>query len=91
MLVYVAILRDTELTSDDVMCVQTSFDKLETYVKNYFGISDTKNYTNPVECLGYTKFEYSEFEDDLDGYFTFKDGEEITKVYVFNKVLDENP
>ena len=90
MLVYVAILRDTELTSDDVMCVQTSFARLETYVKDYFGISETKNYTNSVECLGYTKYEYSEFEDDLDGYFTFKDGDEITKVYVFNKVLDEN-
>ena len=91
MLVYVAILRDTELTSDDVMCVQTSFARLETYVKDYFGISETKTYGKPGECLGYTKYEYSEFEDDLDGYFTFKDGEEITKVYVFNKVLDENP
>ena len=91
MLVYVAILRDTELTNDDVMCVQTSFDKLETYVNNYFGISDVKTYTKPADCLGYTKIEYSEFEDDLDGYFTFKDGDEITKVYVFNKLLDENP
>ena len=91
MLVYVAILRDTELTSDDVMCVQTSFARLETYVKDYFGISETKTYGKPAECLGYTKYEYSEFEDDLDGYFTFKDGGEITKVYVFNKVLDENP
>ena len=91
MLVYVAILRDTELTSDDVLCVQTSFAKLETYVKDYFGISETKTYGKPAECLGYIKYEYSEFEDDLDGYFTFKDGDEITKVYVFNKVLDENP
>jgi hypothetical protein len=91
MLVYVAILRDIELTTDQVICVQTSFNKLETFVKDYFGISDVKTYGNPAECLGYTKINYSEFEDDLDGYFTFKDGDEITKVYVFNKVLDENP
>lgn len=91
MLLYVAVLRDTELTSDDVMCVQTSFARLETYVKDYFGISDTKNYSKPAEFLGYTKIEYSEFEDDLDGFFTFKDDGEITKVYVFNKILDENP
>ena len=91
MLVYVAILRDTEFTSDDVMCVQTSFARLETYVKDYFGISETKQYNKPAKCLGYTKYEYSEFEDDLDGYFTFDDEGEITKVYVFNKILDENP
>lgn len=91
MLLYVAVLRDTELTSDDVMCVQTSFARLETYVKDYFGISDIKNYNKPAEFLGYTKIEYSEFEDDLDGFFTFKDDDEITRVYVFNKILDENP
>ncbi len=91
MLVYVAVLRDTELTTDEVMCVQTSFAKLENYVKDYFGISEVKNYPKPAECLGYIKYEYSEFEDDLDGFFTFKDGDEITKVYVFNKILDETP
>lgn len=91
MLIYVAVLRDTKLTSDDVLCVQTSFDKLEIYVKNWFGINEAKNYSKPAECLGYTKFEYSEFEDDLDGFFTFKEDDEITKVYVFNKILDEKP
>lgn len=91
MLVYVAILKDDDYTVNEVMCVQTSFAKLETYVKDYFGISDVKKYGKPATLLGYTKIEYSEFEDDLDGYFTFDDDGQITKVYVFNKVLDENP
>ena len=91
MLVYVAVLKDIELTCDQVLCVQTSFEKLEIYVKDWFGISEVGNYTKPAECLGYTKIEYSEFEDDLDGYFTFKEDDEISKVFVFNKSLDENP
>ena len=91
MLVYVAVLRDTEMTCDQVLCVQTSFEKLEIYVKDWFGISEVRNYTKPAECLGYTKIEYSEFVDDLDGYFKFKEDDEITKVFVFNKSLDENP
>lgn len=91
MLVYVAVLRDTEMTCDEVLCVQTSFERLETYVKEYFGISEINKYDNPGTCLGYTKIEYSEFEDDLDGYFTFDDNGVITKVFVFNKALDEKP
>lgn len=91
MLVYVAVLRDTEMTCDQVLCVQTSFQNLEIYVKDWFGISEAKSYTKPAECLGYAKIEYSEFEDDLDGYFTFKEDDVITKVFVFNKILDENP
>lgn len=91
MLVYIAVLKDDSFTSDEVICAQTSFERLKTYVFDYFGISETKNYPKPAKCLGYTKIEYSEFEDDLDGYFTFDDEGEITKVYVFNKVLDENP
>ena len=91
MLVYVAILRDETFSTSEVMCVQTSFEKLQTFVYDYFGISDAKNYTKPATCLGYTKIQYSEFEDDLDGYFTFDEDDEKTEVYVFNKVLDENP
>lgn len=91
MLVYIAVLRDKEMTCDQVLCVQTSFQKLEIYVKDWFGISETRSYNKPAECLGYTKIEYSEFEDDLDGYFTFKEDDEIAKVFVFNKSLDENP
>lgn len=91
MLVWIAVLKDDEFSCDEVLCVQTSFDKLEKYVKNWFGISETNYYTTPAEFLGYTKFEYSEFEDDLNGYFTFKDDGQISKVYVFCKVLDEEP
>ena len=91
MLVYVAILREKDFTTDEVMCVQTSFERLKTYVFDYFGISETKKYSNPAKFLGYTKIEYTEFEDDLDGYFTFEEDGEKIKVYVFNKILDENP
>lgn len=91
MLVYVACLRDIELTTDDVMCVQTSFARLETYVKEYFGISEVNKYNKPAKYSGYTKYQYSEFEDDLDGFFTFDDDGEITKVYVWIKLLDETP
>ena len=91
MLVYVAVLRDKELTSDDVLTVQTDKSKLEEYIKDYFGISETKKYDKPGEYLGFTKIEYSEFEDDLMGYYKFKDGEDISRVYLFCKVLDENP
>jgi hypothetical protein len=91
MLVYIATYKDKDFTAPEVMCVQTSFERLKTYVFDYFGINETKNYAKPATCLGYTKIQYSEFEDDLDGYFTFDDEGEIAKVYVYNKVLDENP
>ena len=38
MLVYVAILRDETFSTSEVMCVQTSFERLKTYVFDYFGI-----------------------------------------------------
>ena len=89
MLVYVAILRDVELSSDDVLTVQTNRKNVDRIVKDYFGINETKNYTKPSKYLGFTKIEYSEFEDDLIGYYSFDDGKEIEKVYLFNKLLNE--
>jgi hypothetical protein len=53
-------------------------------------LNPNKNYTQPSENLGYTKIEYSEYEDDLEGYYTYKDSDGvITKVYIFTKVLNE--
>jgi hypothetical protein len=89
MLVYVAVLKDNDLSVDEVLAVKTDKEMLSTYVKDYFGISETKTYNKVAKYLGYTKIEYSEFEDDLEGYFTFDDDGEICKVYVFCKVLDE--
>ena len=89
-LVYVAMLKDYDGYSN-VMTVQTEKENLETYVKDYFGISDTKHYDNPAEFLGYTKIEYSEFEDDLEGYYKFKQDGEVSEVYVYCKSLNENP
>jgi hypothetical protein len=90
-IVYVALLKDDDFTSDEVMTVQTSKEKIEEYIKDYFGISNVKKYDKPAEYLGFTKYEYSEFEDDVVGFYTFKDGEEISKVYLFSKILDEKP
>jgi hypothetical protein len=91
MLIWIAVLKDDDLSCDEVLCVHTSFAKLETYVKNYFGISETKTYDKPAEFLGYTQYQYSEFIDDLNGYFIFKEDDELTKVYVFCKALDQEP
>lgn len=90
-LVYVALIKDED-GSTDVMTVQEDKQKLETYVMDYFGISEEKKYDNPDEYLGYIKIEYSEFEDDLEGYYKFKSKDEsISKVYVYCKSLNENP
>jgi len=88
MIVYVAILKDDDLSVDEVLTVQTDKKYFEKYVKDYFGINQDKKYINPAKYIGYTKIEYSEFEDDLDGYYTFDDGG-IKKVYVFCKTLNE--
>ena len=89
MLVYVAILRDLELLSDEVMTVQSNREDVDSFVMDYFGISNTKEYSKPAEYLGFTKIGYSEFEDDLVGYYSFDDGDGIEKVYLFGKILNE--
>lgn len=91
MLVYIAVLRDTSLSVDQVLTVQSDRKVLEVFVKDYYGISDTKQYGNPGKYIGFTKIEYSEFEDDVEGYYTFEDSGEISKVFVFCKALDEKP
>jgi hypothetical protein len=89
-LVYVAVLKDYDGLTD-VMTVQSDRNDLETYVKDYFGISENKHYDNPAEFLGYTKIEYSEFEDDLEGFYKFKQDEDISEVLVYCKSLNEKP
>lgn len=89
-LVYVALLRDQD-NFTDILTVQSNKEDLETYIKDYFGISETETYTNPAEFLGYEKIEYSEFEDDLEGVYRFKQDGEISKVLVFCKSLNEKP
>ncbi len=88
-LVYVALLRDIELTSDDILTVQSELEDIDIIVKDYFGISETKQYIKHAKFLGFTKIEYTEFEDDLEGYYSFDDDGEITKVYIYRKLLNE--
>ena len=89
-LVYVALLKDDDGFTN-VLTVQDSKEKLEAYVKDYFGISETKSYNNPGELLGYKKIEYSEFEDDLEGIYKFKADGQISEVLVYCKSLNETP
>ena len=98
MIVYTAQLLSSQAEPfelQEVLTVQTNFDKLEEWVKDYFGINPNKEYANPAEYLGFTKIEYSEGEDYLYGYFLFKetimnDKNLIDKVYVYKLKLDED-
>jgi hypothetical protein len=88
-LVYVAIDED-----GDVLHVNESRDALEYFVMDCFGINPDRKYNQPDECLGFTRIEYSEFEDDLVGYWKFKDtmdgkGVNVTRVNLWCKELNE--
>ncbi len=84
-LIYVAVRED-----GDVLNVNESRDVLEEFVMDWFGINPNINYSQRDECLGFTKIEYSEFEDDLVGYWLFKDNDEnITRVNLWCKELNE--
>ena len=88
---YVALLKSNDCYVNDVITVQEKFSDLEIFVKDFFGINENKFYTKPAKFLGYKKIEYSEFEDDLEGYFTFDEDGEISEVYVFCKKLNQKP
>lgn len=85
-LIYCAVLDD-----GTVMSVNTSRKDCEDFVMDYFGINPNKTYSKPSEYIGFTKIEYSEFEDDLEGYYKFSDEGEITRVNLFTKILNEKP
>ena len=86
-LVYVAI--DEE--DGDVLCVNTSRSELEVFVMDWFGINPNKNYSQPEECLGFTKINYSEIDGDLEGYWVFEEQQLKTKtrVNLWCKTLNE--
>lgn len=102
MIVYVALLvqggrgkntfpspKDISL-SNCIMTVQQSKEDLEVYIMDYFGISATNHYDNPSQYLGYKKIEYLDFEDDLDGYYKFRETDgTLSNVYVYSKSLNE--
>jgi len=84
-LIYVAVDEDGE-----VLTVNESRDDLEAFVMEYFGINPNKYYSHPDECLGFTKIQYSEFEDDLEGYWLFRSTDlVITRVNLWCKQLNE--
>jgi len=91
-LVYIA-LEETEDKDFDVLTAQETREGILNYIKEYFGISE--KYPNSAIYLGYTKIEYSEFEDDLEGYHLVKTynpydkKDEISKIWVYCKQLNE--
>jgi hypothetical protein len=85
-IIYVAVEEDGQ-----VLHVSETKELLEKYVLDWFGINPDKNYSHPDEFLGYFPFDYPEFEDDVKGYYTFKDSSgKLTRVYLWEKVLNEN-
>jgi len=77
------------LDEQDVLTVQSSFDKLLEYCKIYFGITNDNKYTTPGIYLGYTEANNSEFESDYKGFFKFFDNNIEYKIFIFQKQLDE--
>ena len=84
-IIYVAV--DTD--DGEVLCVNESRAELEAFVMDYFGINPAKPYTLPDECLGFTKINYSEHEDDLEGFWLFRDRDDvISRVNLWCKTLN---
>lgn len=84
-LVYVAVDED-----GDILHVNESRDALEYFVMDCFGINPDREYNQPDECLGFTKIEYSEFEDDLEGFWLFRSVDLVTtRVNLWCKALNE--
>lgn len=85
-MVYVAVDED-----GDVLTVNESRSYTEKYVMDHFGINPDINYSRPDECLGFTKIEYSEFEDDLEGFWLFRSTDGIiTRVNLWCKTLNDS-
>jgi len=79
----------------DLLTIQDSRIGILNYLIDYYGINSEYVDENPPENLGYTKIHYSEFEDDLEGYYKFKAYNQSTKeyetdkIYVYCKQLNE--
>lgn len=84
-LIYIAIDKD----DGTVISANSTFELCEARVMDYFGINPNKDYSLPAKCEGYTKIQYSEFEDDLDGYWIFKDDDVTSRINLFNVVIDQ--
>ena len=83
-LIYIAVHSDGQ-----VLTVNTTRELCEYYVMDYFGINPNRQYTESAIFEGYHKINYSEFEDELDGYWIFKCGEDIHRINLFNMAMDK--
>ena len=84
-LIYIA--SDTE---GNVLTVNTSRELCESFVMDFFGINPNIDYDEPAICEGYTKMQYSEFEDDLDGFWTFTDSDgNKNRINLFNMIMNQ--
>jgi len=73
----------------NLLTVNTSRKLCEDFVMDFFGINPNKHYDEPAICEGYTKIEYSEFEDNLDGYWLFQDVGQRTRINLFTMIIDQ--
>ncbi len=90
------------ITSDDdgnVLYVTNTRDKADRLIlEDYYSIKvgETEHESNGDKYLGFTTIEYSEFEDDLYGYYTFESnydtrfdkGLKKEKYNLFSKYID---
>ena len=83
-LIYIAIDDD-----GTVLTVNTNRDNIKDFVFDYYGINPNKEYSHPSICKGFKKIEYSEFEDDLIGYWIFETDGEENRVNLWEKLLNE--
>jgi len=63
MIVYYAIERDTDLTTDQVLCISDDLEVLKKEVKEYFGVESDKHYGKPAQYLGFIE------HTDISGHY----------------------
>jgi hypothetical protein len=83
-LIYIAVDMD-----GTVLTVNTSRELCESYVMDFFGINPNKQYTESAIFEGYHKMHYSEFEDELDGYWVFRCTDRSERINLFITVMDK--
>lgn len=84
-LIYIAVDMDGR-----VLTVNTSREKCEYYVMDFFGINPNKQYAQSAIFEGYHKIHYTEFEDELEGYWIFRCNDTSEKVNLFITTLDKS-
>lgn len=85
MIVYVALLRDIELSCDEVLCVRTDKKSIMSVISDYYGLDNDE-----YEYCGYTDLNNGEYWDEVQGYHTVRDilSNIHERIYVIEKSLN---